>query len=171
MNNFPDKQPQSEILIYQTDGGHTRIQVRLENETVWLTQADMAQLFLTTPQNITLHLKSIFNEGELSEGATCKDFLQVQIEGGHNIQRIYINDPSPVEQHFLKVVNDVKMLDKEQNEKKKTIRSRMTQSKKTTMKMFIGKWAIVEMESWDQDYVNMELEGHFTFNKKGNRYE
>ena len=52
--------PRSELLIYQTEDGRTRIQVRLEDETVWLTQADMAQLFQTTPQNITLHLKNIF---------------------------------------------------------------------------------------------------------------
>jgi len=61
----------SEIILYQTEDGKTRIQVRLENETVWLTQADMADLFQTTPQNITLHLKKIFQEGELAEPATC----------------------------------------------------------------------------------------------------
>lgn len=87
MRNLPDKPTQSEILIYQTEDGRTRIQVRLEGETVWLTQADMAQLFQTTPQNITLHLKNIFQEGELDEAATCKDFLQVQTEGGRQVQR------------------------------------------------------------------------------------
>ena len=80
MTDLPDKRPSSEILIYQTEDGRTRIQVRLEDETVWLTQADMAQLFQTTPQNITLHLKNIFKEGELGEAATCKDFLQVQTD-------------------------------------------------------------------------------------------
>jgi len=79
--------PRSELLIYQTEDGRTRIQVRLEHETVWLTQADMAQLFQTTPQNITLHLKNIFQEGELDERATCKDFLQVQVEGGRQVHR------------------------------------------------------------------------------------
>ncbi|HOQ43195.1 MAG TPA: virulence RhuM family protein [Smithellaceae bacterium] len=79
--------PRSELLIYQTEDGRTRIQVRLEHETVWLTQADMAQLFQTTPQNITLHLKNIFQEGELDERATCKDFLQVQAEGGRQVHR------------------------------------------------------------------------------------
>ncbi len=87
MTNLPAKPPNSELLIYQTEDGHTRIQVRLEDETVWLTRADMAQLFQTTPQNITLHLKNIFQEGELDETATCKDFLQVQPEGGRRIQR------------------------------------------------------------------------------------
>jgi len=87
MTDLPDKSPRSELLIYQTEDGKTRLQVRLENETVWLTQADMAQLFHTTPQNITLHLKNIFQEGELDEVATCKDFLQVQTEGGRAVQR------------------------------------------------------------------------------------
>lgn len=70
-----------EILIYQSEAGSTKIQIRLENENVWLTQKMMAELFQTTPQNITLHLKNIFDEGELMEDATCKDFLQVQTEG------------------------------------------------------------------------------------------
>jgi len=87
MTDLPAASPNSELLIYQTEDGRTRIQVRLEDETVWLTQADMAQLFQTTPQNITLHLKNIFQEGELDEAATCKDFLQVQPEGGRQIQR------------------------------------------------------------------------------------
>ncbi len=87
MPDLPAPSPRSELLIYQTEDGRTRIQVRLEDETVWLTQADMAQLFQTTPQNITLHLKNIFQEGELEEAATCKDFLQVQTEGERKVQR------------------------------------------------------------------------------------
>lgn len=77
----------SQIVIYQTEDGGTKLDVRLENETVWLTQRSMAELFQTTPQNITLHLKNIYNEEELSEAATCKDFLQVQIEGLREIKR------------------------------------------------------------------------------------
>lgn len=87
MTNLPDKPSRSEILFYQTEDGRTRIQVRLQDETVWLTQADMAELFQTTPQNITLHLKNICQEGELEEAATCKDFLQVQTEGGRSVRR------------------------------------------------------------------------------------
>lgn len=68
----------SQIIIYQTENGQTKIDVKLENETVWLTQKLMAELFQTTPQNITIHLKNIFEEGELQEDATCKDFLQVR---------------------------------------------------------------------------------------------
>ena len=63
------------------------------NETVWLTQADLAELFQTTPQNIILHLKAIYAEGELKENATCKEYLQVQTEGQRQIsrQRKYYN--------------------------------------------------------------------------------
>ena len=79
--------PQSEIILYQTEDGRTRIQCRFENENVWMTQALMAELFQTTPQNITLHLRAIYAAGELSEPATCKDYLQVRSEGGRQIQR------------------------------------------------------------------------------------
>ncbi|MDD3479300.1 MAG: virulence RhuM family protein [Paludibacteraceae bacterium] len=78
---------QSQIVIYQTESGQIKIDVRLENETVWLTQKSMAELFQTTPQNITLHLKNIFEEEELQENATCKDFLQVQQEGNRMVER------------------------------------------------------------------------------------
>lgn len=77
----------SQILIYTTEKGETKLEVRLENETVWLTQKLMAELFLTTPQNITIHLKNIFDEGELIEEATCKDFLQVRKEGERTVER------------------------------------------------------------------------------------
>jgi len=87
MTSPPDQPIHPEIILYQTEDGQTKTQVRPENETAWLTQADMAQLFQTSPQNITLHLKNIFQEGELAEEATCKGFLQVQIEGSRKIQR------------------------------------------------------------------------------------
>ena len=74
----------SQIIIYQTEDGRIKLDVRLENETVWLTQKSMAELFQTTSQNITIHLKNIYEEGEL---ATCKDFLQVQQEGTRNVER------------------------------------------------------------------------------------
>ena len=77
----------TQIIIYQTESGDTKLEVRLENETVWLSQKLMAALFQTTPQNITIHLKNIFEEGELIESATCKDFLQVQKEGVRMVER------------------------------------------------------------------------------------
>jgi len=75
------------ILMYQTEDGDTRIDVRLEDETVWLTQAVMAELFHTTPQNITMHIKAIYDEEELIEKATCKDYLQVRDEGPRRVKR------------------------------------------------------------------------------------
>ena len=77
----------SQIIIYQNENGETKLDVRFQDETVWLTQKLMAELFQTTPQNITIHLKNIFEEGELEEKATCKDFLQVQIEGKREVKR------------------------------------------------------------------------------------
>ena len=76
-----------EIIIYQADEASIRLEVRLEEETVWLTQAQMAELFQTTPQNITIHIRNIFKEGELTEEGTCKDYLQVQNEGGRRVKR------------------------------------------------------------------------------------
>lgn len=81
------KQPQGEILFYPRENGALALQVRLDGETVWLTQAQMADLFQTTPQNITLHLKAIYAEGELDEAATCKDYLQVRQEGTRQVSR------------------------------------------------------------------------------------
>jgi hypothetical protein len=84
----PDNEsPQSSLILYQTEDGRTRIQCRFENETIWLTQAQLAELFQTTPQNVTLHLKAIFADGELSEEATCKEVLQVRQEGRRAVTR------------------------------------------------------------------------------------
>ena len=78
---------QSQLLIYQTDSGETKFEVRLENETVWLSQKLMAELFQTTIPNINMHLKSIYDEGELDENATIQDFLIVQKEGSRSVSR------------------------------------------------------------------------------------
>ena len=83
MENVNDK-----IIIYQSADGNTQIDVRLENETVWLTQAQMALLFEKTPQNITMHIRNAYSEGELDEHATCKEFLQVRREGVREIKRM-----------------------------------------------------------------------------------
>lgn len=77
----------NDLLIYQTEDGKTKIDVRLENETVWMTQKAIAELYQTTPQNITLHIKNIYEEGELEENSTCKNYLQVQTEGNRTVQR------------------------------------------------------------------------------------
>ncbi len=74
-----------QIIIYQEEG--QAVEVRLQSDTVWLTQAQMAGLFDVKPQNITMHLKNVFAEGELDAEATCKDFLQVQTEGQRSVER------------------------------------------------------------------------------------
>lgn len=83
----PERPAGSEIVLYQAEDGQSRIQVRLEGGTVWLSQALMAELFLTTPQNITIHIGEIYEDGELSEAATCKEHLQVRQEGSRAVRR------------------------------------------------------------------------------------
>ena len=78
---------QSQFIIYQTEDGEIRLDVRFENETVWLTQKLMAELFNTTPENILMHIKNIYREGELIEKATTKDFLVVRQEGARQVKR------------------------------------------------------------------------------------
>ena len=79
---------QGELILFQTEDGRTRIECRFVDETVWLTQRLMAELFQVTPQNITMHLKAIYAEGELSEEATCKEYLQVRTEGNREVSRM-----------------------------------------------------------------------------------
>ena len=76
-----------EIIIYQTDDGLTKIDVKFHNETVWLSQQQMAELYGTTKQNISLHIKNIFDENELNENSTVKEFLTVQKEGNRSVER------------------------------------------------------------------------------------
>jgi hypothetical protein len=71
----------SNLLIYQTQDGSTKIQVQLTDNTVWLTQADMVELFQTTKQNISLHIKNIFAEGELDENSVVKEYLTTAADG------------------------------------------------------------------------------------------
>lgn len=81
-----DKNIQGELVWYQPDN-NINIEVRVEDETVWLTQAQMALLFDKTPQNVTMHIRNIYKEEELFKESTCKDFLQVQNEGDRTIKR------------------------------------------------------------------------------------
>ena len=76
-----------EIIIYQSSDGQTELDVRLEGDSVWLSQAQLAQLLQVRSQNITMHIRNVYKEGELEQSATCKDFLQVQNEGGRLITR------------------------------------------------------------------------------------
>jgi len=81
------KMPGGELLLYQTEDGQTRVECRFEGGIIWLTQAQIAELFQITPQNVTIHLRAIFAEGELTEAATCKDYLQVRREGARQVSR------------------------------------------------------------------------------------
>lgn len=76
-----------EIEIYKSKDGQTEVEVHFEEETVWLTQKQMAQLFQTTPQNITIHLKKVYKEKEIQQKATCKEYLQVQKGGKRMVER------------------------------------------------------------------------------------
>lgn len=78
---------QSEILIYQTEDGETKIQTLLKDETVWLSQAQMAELFDKATPTINEHIKNIFDEGELSEESTIRNFRIVQTEGKREVSR------------------------------------------------------------------------------------
>ena len=81
----PDNQ--GDIIIYQTEDGVTKIDVRFVDETVWLTQQQMALLFQTSRTNVVEHIKNIYQEGELDPKSTCRDFRQVREEGGRRVAR------------------------------------------------------------------------------------
>jgi len=82
-----ESKPGGEVILFQTEDAQTRLQVRLDGETAWLTQAQMAELFQTSVPNINLHLRNIYEEGELNEGATIKEYLIVRSEGRRQVNR------------------------------------------------------------------------------------
>ncbi len=77
----------SDLILYTTEDGRSQVQLRADQNTVWLTQLEMAELFNATKQNISLHLKNIFEDGELEPSATVKESLIVQIEGSREVRR------------------------------------------------------------------------------------
>lgn len=84
-----EKDPsRGELLVYQTDDGRIKLDVRLEQETLWMTQNDMAQLFQCSADNISLHLKNIYEEGELDPTATAEEFSVVRQEGARQVRRM-----------------------------------------------------------------------------------
>ena len=149
--------PSSGIILYQTEDGGTRVQCRFENETVWLTQAQMAELFQRERSVITKHIRNIFEEGELVEEAVCANCARTAADGktyqtaAYNLdviisdreilthagkvsheaalaraeeefekfRRIEDAKPSPVEQHFIEAIEQVKQLEKGKRAKKK----------------------------------------------------
>lgn len=85
--NLNQIENQGEIVIYQTDDGNTKIDVRFVDETVWLTQQQMAELFQSSRTNIVEHIQHIYEEGELDENSTCRKFRQVRTEGNRQVTR------------------------------------------------------------------------------------
>jgi hypothetical protein len=77
----------SNLILYTTEDGRSQIKLRAQEQTVWLTQLEMAELFDASKQNVSLHLKNIFEDGELDPAATVKESLTVQIEGSRQVQR------------------------------------------------------------------------------------
>lgn len=82
---------QGEVIIYQTDEGDTKIDVRFVDETVWLTQAQLVELFQSSKANISEHIKNIYDEGELDEESTVRKFRTVQIEGERSVTRSIVH--------------------------------------------------------------------------------
>jgi len=87
MNELVSEESGGEFLLYQTDDGQVNLEVRLQNETVWLTQQMMAELFRTSKQNISHHIHSIYKEDELQPEATVKKYLTVRREGNRDVRR------------------------------------------------------------------------------------
>ena len=82
-------EPQSQFLLYQTSDGQTRLEVRLENETVWLSQSQMAELFQTSIPNVSMHIRNVFAEGELQPGPVVKEFLTTAADGKNYQTKFY----------------------------------------------------------------------------------
>ena len=78
----------SDLILYTSDDGQTRMHLRVEGATIWLTQLEIAELFQTSKHNISIHTKNIFEEGELSPEATVKESLTVQTEGNRQVNRV-----------------------------------------------------------------------------------
>lgn len=81
------KSPGGEVIVYESGDGEARVDVRFEEETVWLTQRQMAEVFQSTPQNIVMHLRNVFSSKELDAESTGKDFLVVRSEGRRTVRR------------------------------------------------------------------------------------
>ena len=82
-----DNENKGEVLIYQSEDGLTHIDVKMEDETVWLTQQQMAELFQTSRTNVVEHIQHIYEENELDENSTCRNFRQVRREGSRDVNR------------------------------------------------------------------------------------
>lgn len=96
MTNNTPQAPSGEFILFQAADGSTRVECRFESDTLWLTQAAMADLYQITPQAITQHIKAVYDEGELERDSTCKSYLQVGIEGERRVSRNKLHYSLPV---------------------------------------------------------------------------
>ena len=78
---------QNQIILYQDDNDITRVSVRFADEDLWLTQNQLAEIYCTTRENVTMHINNIYADGELTKNSTSKDFLLVRQEGNRQVQR------------------------------------------------------------------------------------
>lgn len=85
-NQIPDEPSRGEIIVYRSEDGRIKLEVRLQDETVWLTQQLIADLFQTTVPNVSMHIRNIFEEGELTPEATIKKFLSVLQHGADHME-------------------------------------------------------------------------------------
>lgn len=86
-NNLPVEENKGDIVIYRSENGDTKIDVHFQDETVWLTQAQLCELYQSSKANVSEHIKNIFEEGELEEGSTVRKFRTVQTEGDRSVSR------------------------------------------------------------------------------------
>ncbi|HDY8228965.1 TPA: virulence RhuM family protein [Vibrio vulnificus] len=87
MTDNTPQAPHGEFVLFTSADGRTRVECRFESDTLWLSQAAMADLYQVSSQAITQHIKAVYSEGELEQNSTCKDYLQVQLEGGREVKR------------------------------------------------------------------------------------
>ena len=113
-----------QFLLYSGADGESRIECRLQGETLWLTQSQIAELFATSSQNISQHLSTIYMSGELCRKATVKKYFTVRQEGRRQAlqkaqaeydvyRKNQLSEPTPVERHFIEAVQQVKRLRKD----------------------------------------------------------
>ncbi len=107
---------ENKIVIYQSEDGQTQIDVRLENETVWLTQSQMAELFQTDRTSIVRHINNIYKADELEKNSTCAKIAQVQIEGKRAINLVALTlmiAESKTEEKDIMVKVDVNLINQQ----------------------------------------------------------
>jgi hypothetical protein len=104
--------PEAEFLLYQTEDGRTRIEVRFDGETAWLSLGQMAALFQRDKSVISRHVKNVFDEGELERASVVAESATTAADGKTYQVEYYNLLPSPVEKHFEQAVQEVKRLEK-----------------------------------------------------------